>query len=104
MKRIRISTISLIALAIMASSGCQHDHEKPILHVPQGKVGVVGFGSLMSLKAIEDVLERSYTDSTYQIHLLEYKRAWNFFGSTKDRKWLVTIETLITIKMIYLKH
>ena len=68
----------------VAFLGCQESNKKDVLVIPQGKVGMIGYGSLSSLQSIEEVLGRKYQDSIYLVHLDGFQRSWNFAGANND--------------------
>ena len=76
------------SLALLCStllySHCTSSGKKPILEIEKGKVGMIGYGSLMALESMESTLERKYDDSVYMVHLDGYIREWNYAGSNKD--------------------
>ncbi|PKA84281.1 hypothetical protein ATE92_2462 [Ulvibacter sp. MAR_2010_11] len=74
------------ATILFITTGCEKSNEKPIIEVPSAKVGMIGYGSLLSREAVEETLGRTYTDSIYTVHVSGYERAWNFAGSTNDPK------------------
>lgn len=47
---------------------------------------MIGYGSLMSLKSMEQSLGHEYTDSIYQVHLKGFIRAWTSYGLFNDPK------------------
>ncbi|WP_067148057.1 gamma-glutamylcyclotransferase family protein [Pseudotamlana agarivorans] len=57
--------------------GCNKNSEKQIINIQKGKVGMVGYGSLMSKNSMEKTLRRTYQDSVYLVHLEGYHRSWN---------------------------
>ncbi|WP_034257878.1 gamma-glutamylcyclotransferase family protein [Altibacter lentus] len=65
-------------------NGCSPSPEKSIINIPENKVGLIGYGSLTSKEAIEETVGHEYRDSVYHIHLMGFKRAWNFAGDTND--------------------
>ncbi len=47
-------------------------------------VGMVGYGSLISVQSTERTLGRKYIDSIYLVHLEGFQREWNYVGSNND--------------------
>ena len=45
--------------------------------IEDGRIGMIGFSSLMS----KNSMERIYEDSIYLVHLQSYQRAWNYYVS-----------------------
>ncbi|TBN04020.1 gamma-glutamylcyclotransferase [Hyunsoonleella flava] len=65
---------------ILLLSGCNN---KELITIENGKVGMIGFGSLMSKRSMERTLQRKYEDSVYLVHLEGYQRAWNYYTPIK---------------------
>lgn len=59
-------------------------NKKSTIKIKDNKVGMIGYGMLSSLEAIEEVLGRKYNDSIYWVHLEGFQRAWNFVGANND--------------------
>lgn len=66
--------------------GCNKNLEKEVITIEKGKVGMIGYGSLMSKTSMEKTLKRTYQDSVYVVHLKDYQRSWNFFSSVLNPK------------------
>ncbi|WP_026951293.1 gamma-glutamylcyclotransferase family protein [Algoriphagus mannitolivorans] len=65
--------LSLILILL----GCKES--KKTFVIPEGHVGMFGYGSLMSKKLIETgLLEESYDGPFLPAHILGYKRSWSF--------------------------
>jgi len=79
--RLRIFIHSIIIVAFLSSC---NPSKKATIHIEPGMVGMVGYGSLMSLQSMESTLERAYTDSIYRIHLEGFIRDWNFIFPNYD--------------------
>ncbi|WP_420581505.1 hypothetical protein [Reichenbachiella sp.] len=77
-----ITSLLMISLII----GCSSTPSKPTIIVETGKVGMIGFGSLMSLKRTEDVFNHKYRDSVYLVHLEGYQRSWDYVTSNYDEQ------------------
>jgi hypothetical protein len=69
-------TYTLIIL-ISILFGCKKNLEKQIINIEKGKIGMIGYGSLMSKTSMEKTLKRTYQDSVYRVHLEGYQRSWN---------------------------
>lgn len=65
--------------------GCEKSSNKRTIVIEKGKVGMIGFGSLMSLNRTEEVFKHSYTDSIYLVHLEGFQRSWDFVASNDDK-------------------
>jgi hypothetical protein len=66
--------------------GCNKNLEKEVITIEKGKVGMIGYGSLMSKTSMEKTLKRTYQDSFYLVHLKDYQRSWDFFSSVLNPK------------------
>lgn len=62
----------------------QCSHEKPTIKIADNQMGMIGYGSLMSLKSMQRTLKRKYSDSIYRVHLKGYKREWTFLMKNDD--------------------
>lgn len=91
----------LIFSLLFTFSACQESNKKATLAIPEGKVGMIGYGSLTSLQSIEEVLGRKYQDSIYLVHLDGYERSWNFVGANNDPK---LPPELLTYDSFYIKN
>jgi hypothetical protein len=60
--------------------------QKDTIKIREGFVGMVGYGSLMSLKSMESTLGHQYKDSAYLIHLNGFIRAWTSYRAFNDPK------------------
>ncbi|MBF4983453.1 gamma-glutamylcyclotransferase [Nonlabens mediterrranea] len=78
MKRSIFSILVLIALLFVS---CDKQASKTIINIDDNKIGIIGYGSLMSKNSMERTLNRSYNDSVYIVHLQNYQRAWNHVRS-----------------------
>lgn len=56
---------------------CQTSPNKEKLFVPNGKVALIGYGSLMSIASMEKTLGHTYTDKFIPIHINGFERVWN---------------------------
>ncbi|WP_445734552.1 hypothetical protein [Mariniflexile sp.] len=64
---------------------CKKPSNKQTIVIEKGKVGMIGFGSLMSLNRAEEVFKHTYTDSIYLVHLDGFQRSWDFVASNDDK-------------------
>jgi hypothetical protein len=81
-----LKTIFILALILpLISTSCLTSKKKTI-EIREGLVGIIGYGSLMSLKSFEQTLGHKYTDSIYQVHLNDYSREWSYFRPINDPK------------------
>jgi hypothetical protein len=55
-----------------------------MIQIGEDKVGMIGYGSLMSLQSMEESLGREYLDSTYIVHVNGYEREWTYFRRNDD--------------------
>lgn len=65
----------------------QSDKTKGTLYIPDGKVGLVGFGSLMSKSSFEKTLGFDYAGEIINIHLEGFERIWNH-GVPNDSSYI----------------
>lgn len=72
-------------ILVFISTSCLTD-KKMTIEIKEGLVGMVGYGSLMSLKSFEQTLGHKYSDSIYQVHLSGYLREWSYFRPFNDPK------------------
>lgn len=79
-----INSTLFVALFILIM-GCDKSSNKQTIVIEKGKVGLIGFGSLMSLKKTEEVFKHKYTDSIYLVHLQGFQRTWDFVSSNADK-------------------
>jgi hypothetical protein len=78
---------SIVYLFIInLSIGCATAPSKPTVVIDDGKVGLIGFGSLMSLKKTEEIFNHKYTDSVYLVHLEGFQRSWDYVTSNYDKE------------------
>lgn len=106
------SIVYLFIISIMV--GCTSNPTKPTIIIEEGKVGMIGFGSLMSIKRTEEVFDHKYTDSIYLVHLEGFQRSWDYVTSNydeqvyteedlkHDRYYIQRNDTLIFENTIYL--
>jgi hypothetical protein len=64
---------------------CDKPSNKQTIVIEKGKVGMIGFGSLISLNRAEEVFKHTYTDSIYLVHLQDFQRSWDFVASNYDK-------------------
>lgn len=77
-------TLFFLAL-IISTMSCNKSSHKQTITIPDGKVGMIGFGSLMSLQRTEEVFNHKYTDSIYVVHLEGYQRSWDYVTANNDK-------------------
>ena len=78
MKRVNIFLVSIIVLLGSCSQA------KKTIQIDEDKVGMIGYGSLMSLQSMEESLGREYLDSTYIVHVAGYEREWTYIRRNDD--------------------
>lgn len=78
----RIISFTCIFLILQLTS-CKIQ-QKGTINMKQDFVGLIGYGSLMSLKSMESSLGRQYDDSVYTVHLNGYVRAWTSYRLFND--------------------
>lgn len=74
MDRIKINTIVIVVCCLVITS-CTDS--KRILNIPDGKVGLIGYGSLTSARQMESQLGKPYEGSVEIVHLEGYQRTWD---------------------------
>lgn len=75
-----IGTLMITAATLRVGS-CQE--KTPVFKIPEGHVGMFGYGSLMSKNLIETgLLDKAYNDPFLPAHLKGYKRSWTFAWPT----------------------
>jgi hypothetical protein len=83
-----MNTLKILIYALilaLISTSCQTG-KKSAIEIKEGYVGMIGYGSLMSLKSFEQTLGHKYSQSIYQVHLNGYFRHWSYFRSFNDPK------------------
>lgn len=76
-----ISTLILSAAISFLFGSCQEKIET--FKIPEGHVGMFGYGSLMSKNLIETgLLDKAYNGPFLPAHLKGYKRSWTFAWPT----------------------
>lgn len=75
MRKVYLLTLFLTSV-ILAFGQTSSNKEK--LFIPNGKVALIGYGSLMSVASMERTLGHTYTDKFIPIHINGYERVWNF--------------------------
>lgn len=74
----KISTLTItILIGIVFLLSCKSNSSKEKLVLAEGKVGLIGYGSLTSKKQMEHQLGRKYEDEVKIVHLNGYKRNWS---------------------------
>ena len=69
------SFLSVLVLSLYSSTGCVTKGER-ILELPSGLVGIVAYGSLISLPSLEQTLGHPYNGPIHEVHLEGYERVW----------------------------
>ena len=59
-------------------------NQKETIKIDNGLIGIIGYGSLLSLKTMEETLKRKYKNPVYRVHLQNFQRVWNKTTSLKD--------------------
>ena len=81
-----ITTLSFTIINLILLSVYCTAQQKDTIKIQEGFAGMVGYGSLMSLKSMESTLGHQYNDSAYIIHLNGFIRAWTSYRPFNDRK------------------
>lgn len=74
----KIAYLLMCFLANMILAFGQSAPNKEKLFIPNGKVALIGYGSLMSVASMERTLGHAYTDKFLPIHINGFERVWNF--------------------------
>ncbi len=80
----KLNQTYVLLILITVLFGCNKNLEKQIINIEKGKIGMIGYGSLMSKKSMERTLKRTYQDSVYLVHLEGYQRSWNASRTVKN--------------------
>jgi hypothetical protein len=80
----QLRILSLTITGLMLLSACCIAQQKDTVRIKEGYSGMVGYGSLMSLKSMESTLDHQYSDSAYIIHLNGFIRAWTSYRLFND--------------------
>jgi hypothetical protein len=78
MSRVTFFFVSIIVLLGSCSK------EKKTTLIGDDQVGMIGYGSLMSLQSMEESLGREYLDSSYIVHVGGYEREWTYIRRNDD--------------------
>ncbi|WP_373074667.1 hypothetical protein [Zeaxanthinibacter enoshimensis] len=81
-------SLFILVFACFLLIHCKEAGHKPLLEIPENKVGLVGYGSLMKQESMEHSLGHNYVDSTYRVHLQGYERNWNYLHSFEHPEFL----------------
>lgn len=73
----KVYLLTLFLTCVILAFG-QTSSNKERLFIPNGKVALIGYGSLMSVASMERTLGHTYTDKFIPIHINGYERVWNF--------------------------
>jgi hypothetical protein len=73
-----------VLILSLFSTGCMAQKGRTTLEIKEGIVGMIGYGTLMSLQSMEQTLGHKYTDSVYPVHLVEYVRGWTYLRPIND--------------------
>lgn len=74
---IKVYLLTFFLTSVILTFG-QTSSNKEKLFIPNGKVALIGYGSLMSVASMERTLGHAYTDKFIPIHINGYERVWNF--------------------------
>ena len=77
MKMRKVYLLTLFLTNVILVFG-QTSPNKEKLFIPNGKVALIGYGSLMSIASMERTLGHAYTDKFLPIHINGFERVWNF--------------------------
>jgi hypothetical protein len=68
-------SLCLCVLFLSCISACAAKR-KSAVEIPEGSVGIIAYGSLISLTSMEQTIGHQYQGPIHQIHLTGYERAW----------------------------
>ncbi|MCW5518775.1 gamma-glutamylcyclotransferase [Aureitalea sp. L0-47] len=77
----KLSRLSILVILLFLFFSCGENKSKTLITIDDSKIGMIGYGSLMSKSSMERTLNRPYQDSVYIVHLEDYQRDWNHFRS-----------------------
>ena len=84
MKKILFRITFPVLILFLFSTSYLPQQKKNTIEIKEGFVGMIGYGTLMSVKSLEQTLEHKYNDSLYQVHLINYIRGWTYFRPIND--------------------
>ena len=87
MRNVNQLTSIVLLVLILLLVNCYKAEKKQKIKIEKGKVGIIGYGSMMSLKSMESTIKEKYQDSIYLVHLLGYQREWNYGIYNYDTIW-----------------
>ena len=67
---------SILILCLLSASGFAAIRKKSVLSIPDGSVGIIAYGSLISLPSLEETLGHKYDGPIHEVHLKGYEREW----------------------------
>lgn len=70
------SLLAILFIGVLVS--CNSKPAKEVFTIPDGKVGMIGYGSLTSKKQMEAQLGKPYDGLFRVVHLDGFQRYWNF--------------------------
>lgn len=79
----KIKEFLYLGLIFQLLLSCNTSEKRTIVAKP-GEVGMIGYGSLISLQSMERTLGRKYSDSIYLVHLEGFQREWNYVSYNND--------------------
>ena len=65
-----------ISVLCLSCSSVPAANRRSTIEIPEGSTGIVAYGSLMSLRSMEQTLGHKYEGSIRQVHLTGYEREW----------------------------
>jgi len=77
-----ISFTVLIMLLFSTPGGTAE--KKSAIEIRKGLLGMIGYGTLMSLPSLEKTLGHPYEGQVYQVHVRDYVRSWAFRRPNND--------------------
>ncbi len=71
-----IFKLLVLFLTLLSPFAYQMAQQQDSVRIPAGSVGLVAYGSLMSVSSMEQTLGHKYTGPVLQIHVKDYQRSW----------------------------
>jgi len=82
-------SLSFIVLLLSTTPGIA-SKERSVMEILEGPSGMVAYGSLISLRSLEESLGHKYAGPIHQVHLLGYERAWASVRPFNDPEAIAT--------------
>lgn len=94
--------ISIIVFILFLSSATMNKNPETII-LKEDEVGIIGYGSLISIESMEKTLGRKYTGIFKTVKLIGWKRNWRVWIPNKSKYYsLVNGDTIFPERILYL--